>query len=95
MDAEKSIYYSRYRTTGLFYSPGYYTFSIYPDETVSLATADFKLHFYDIESLYEDGNDRVFIIRSHDSGMIGEFRLKPMGKAELSFSGKTILRLKV
>ena len=95
MEPDKRIYYSKYKTTGLLYSQGEFVFSLYPNDTVSLTTADFKLHYYDIESLYEDRNDRVFIIRSHDSNMIGEFRLKPMGKAELSFSGKTILKLKI
>lgn len=91
--AVKKIYYSKYKTTGLFYSQGEYVLSLHPNETISLYTADHKLHYYDIESLYEDRNDRVFIIRSQDSGKIGEFRLKQVGKAELSFSGKVILKL--
>lgn len=91
MNPGKSIHYSKYKTKGMFYSPGEYVFSIYPNDTVSIYTVDSKLHYYDLESLYEDRDDRVFVIRSQDSGMIGEFRLKPIGRAELSFSGQTIL----
>ncbi len=91
----KNIYYSKYKTTGLFYSSGEYKVSFYPNDTLSISTADQKLHYYEIESLYEDRNDRVFIIQSNDSGQIGEFRLKALGLAELSFGGKVILKLKI
>lgn len=95
VDSEKNIYYSKYKTTGLFYNSGEFVFTVYPNETVSLTTADYQKLYYDIESLYEDRNDRVFVIRSLDSNQIGEFRLLPLGKAELSFGGNVILKLKI
>lgn len=94
MEATKSIFFSKFKTTGLFYSYGQHIVTLYNDDTLTLSTFDSKIHKYLIESVYEHEDYLVLIILSVESGVIGELRLNTNRTGELSFSGEVVLKLK-
>jgi hypothetical protein len=95
LNSKKTIQYSKYKTSGLFFSNGDTKIEIFEDDTLTLTTPEGQKVVYQIETLFEDRNDRVIVLRNTQGGLVGEFRMQPLGKAEIKFPGRNVLKLKI
>jgi len=97
MENEKSrkVYYSKYKTTAFFYSRGEYIVEMFDDDTFKLTNPNGKERFYDVIKAVHERNDLVMILRNRNSGVLGTFRMMPIGKAEFQFETGTLVKLKI
>lgn len=89
----KKIYYSKFKTTALFYTSGEHIIEIFENNTISLINPNGTQYTYQVLTADYVRNDLVYAIQ-HGS-KIGYFKMMPYGKAELQLGGGQIIKLKI
>jgi len=95
VEAKRTIYYSKYKTTAIFYTSGDHVVEIFEDDTLILKNPTGKKYQYEIINTVQERNDFFFFLRNTKSGSLGYFKIMPLGKAEFKFDIGNIVKLKI
>jgi hypothetical protein len=95
VEAKRTIYYSKYKTTAIFYTSGDYVIEIFEDDTLTLTAPTGKKYDYEIINVFQKRNDFFFFLKNPRSGSLGYFKMMPLGKAEFKFDIGNIVKLKI
>lgn len=93
--AKQTIYYSKYKTTALFYTSGDHVVEIFEDDTLTLTLPTGKKYDYEILNAVQERNDFSFFLKNPRSGSLGYFKMMPLGKAEYKFDIGNRVKLKI
>lgn len=92
---QRTIYYSKYKTTAIFYSKGDHVVEIFEDDTLRLRTPTGQMYLYDITNFVQERNDLLFFLKNPRSGALGYFKMMPNGRAEFKFDAGNLVSLKI
>jgi len=91
----KKIFYSKFKISALLYTKGEHIVEIFENDTLTLTAPTGKSYQYNILNVEQERNDMLFTLDNPRSGLIGYFKLMPLGKAELVFEDGRLVKLKV
>ncbi len=95
LEAKRTIYYSKYKATAIFYTSGDHVVEIFEDDTLTLTAPTRKKYHYEITNAVQERNDFFFFLKNPRSGSLGYFKMMPLGKAEFKFDIGNIVKLKI
>lgn len=94
-ESKRTIYYSKFKTTAIFYTSGDHIIEIFEDDTLTLKAPTGKKYDYEIINTIQERNDFFFYLKNPRSGSLGYFKMMPLGKAEFKFDIGGVVKLKL
>lgn len=89
----RKMYYSKFKTTSLFYNRGQHVIEIFEDDTFTITSPKEKTYSFEIISVHQEHNDSYMMLKNSRTGSLGYFKMMPMGKAEFKFDSGNIVKL--
>lgn len=91
----RKIYYSKFKTTSLFYNSGQHIIELFEDDTFAITSPKGKTYSFEIISVQQEHNDSYMMLKNARTGALGYFKMMPMGKAEFKFDTGNAVKLKI
>jgi hypothetical protein len=95
LEAKRTIHYSKYKTTAIFYSSGEHVIEIFENDTFTLTAPSGKKYDYEIINTVQERNDFFFFLKNPRSKALGYFKMMPLGRAEFKFDIGNLVKLKM